>query len=394
MNLCFVCAEYPPALHGGIGSVVQASARALVAQGHSVRVLGTCPPHETALGYEEDQGVQVWRLSEHPGRGGWIKDRWELYSTLRSWVSQGEIDLVEVPDWLGRACLWPSLGVPVIVRLHGSATYFSKEIGDKPKALMQWLEKRSFHRADFCSSCSQYTAARTVSIFGTHRAQVEVIYNAVALSGFDGRCERNRKRVIYAGTLTKKKGIIQLVRAWNDVNRQNPDAELHIYGKDPGTAVGQPLTPRLRSLLSDQARGSVRFHGHIVSTDLRELYRSCGAAVFPSYAEAFAMAPMEAMAEGCPVINSSRTSGRELVEDGVNGLLVDPDRTDEMAAKILSVLSDNLLADRLGEAGRETIRRQFNASELAGPLSTYYSRCIKIYSQASLPNAGTAATEG
>jgi hypothetical protein len=65
-----------------------------------------------------------------------------------------------------------------------------------------------------------------------------------------------------------------------------------------------------------------------------------------------------------------------------------------MAAKILSVLSDNLLADRLGEAGRETIRRQFNASELAGPLSTYYSRCIKIYSQASLPNAGTAATEG
>jgi hypothetical protein len=86
-------------------------------------------------------------------------------------------------------------------------------------------------------------------------------------------------------------------------------------------------------------------------------FQACRAAVFPSYAEAFSMVPLEAMAQGCPVIYSNRHSGPELIDHGRNGLLVDPDRSDEIAAAIVRLLRDGAEAARLGAAGRDDVAR-------------------------------------
>ncbi|MGA2713521.1 MAG: glycosyltransferase family 4 protein [Bryobacteraceae bacterium] len=379
MKVCYVCCEYPPALHGGIGSVVQNTARALVRKGHQVRVIGIYPPNETTPEYEEDAGVQVWRLRTSPQKLSWIPARYRLFKFVQEWSREGNIDVVEVPDWEGYASFWPRLEIPVVARLHGSLAYFGSEMSMPVKRMIFWLESRSFHRADYSSSCSRYTAEKTNQIFGRHPKPTAVVYNSVLLSNPANGVARQRNSVVFAGTLTRKKGVIQLIKAWPGVTSLNPDAELHIFGKDGGMDDGSPMQPYLQSLLPHEIRGTVHFHGHVSMAHLRAIYQKCRMAIFPSYAEAFAMAPMEAMAEGCPVICSNRSSGTELVRHGCDGLLVDPDNEGEIAESILQLLDDDSLAARLGCAGRETIRERFSSERVVNQLVDFYSQCMGCF---------------
>lgn len=381
MNICFICNEYPPALHGGIGAVTQTTARALRDRGHNVRVVGVHFKGEEVAPYEEDQGIRVWRLSMARSKFGWLVARHRMYRVVRDWVKRGEIDLIEAPDWQGYTSLWPRVGVPIVNRLHGSLTYFAAEMNKPVRPVARWLEVRSFHRADECSSCSHYTAARTSELFGARQKPVTVLYNSVTLSQSTSEMPREKNHVIFAGTLTAKKGIIQLIKTWPEVYARNPEARLNIYGKDTGLGNGETMIPHLNTLLPERVRDSVRFCGHVSVAQLRTLYQHCTLAVFPSYSEAFAIAPLEAMAEGCPVIVANRSSGPELIEHGVNGLLIDPDNCPQIAESILGLLKNETTATRLGAAGRKTIEERFSSERIVGQVVDFYSDCIRRFHQ-------------
>lgn len=368
MRICFLCCEYPPAKHGGIGSVTQVLGRALAASGHEVRAVGVYPElHAPVSG--EDDGVQVWRLPAPGGRFGWTRGRKLLFETVREWSNRGEIDVVEVPDWEGYAAGWPSLRIPVVTRLHGSSSYFAREM----KAPLDWpawcLEAASFHRADQCCSTSAYTAARTQRIFGPRRDRVEVLFNPVEIPPARPKA-RDANRVVFAGTLTPKKGVRPLIECWSAVARERPAAELHLFGKDEG------MQAEMIAILPDGIRDSVRFHGHVSREQVKAAFETCRLAVFPSYAEAFSMAPMEAMAQGCPVIYSKLHSGPELIEHGRNGLLIDPDRPEEIAGAITRLLRDGGEASRLGAAGREDVSRRFACDVLVRRNEEFYWNAI------------------
>ena len=369
MKLCFVCSEYPPARHGGIGSVTQVLGRALAARGHEVRAIGVYGVMDGLAERENDQGVEVWRTGMPPGRFGWTRGRKQLFQTVARWVQRGEVDLIEVPDWEGYAAGWPALGAPIVTRLHGSSSYFAREM----KAPLDWkawcLEAASFHRADDCCSTSAYTAARTERIFGARHGKTEVLFNPVDVPEWQD-LPRNGNRVVFAGTLTAKKGVEPLIRAWPAVVEERPAAELHLYGKDEG------MREFLTSLLPRDCRESVHFHGHVPRERVLDEFATCRLAVFPSFAEAFSMVPLEAMARGCPVIYSRRSSGPEAIDHGRNGLLIDPDRPEKISEAILSLLRDGEACARLGAAGRETVARRFASGILAARNEEFYARSI------------------
>jgi glycogen synthase len=383
MKICFVCCEYPPGLHGGIGSFIQTLARALVNKGHEVRVCGIYPSDLDYPKYEEDQGVRVWRYGCSPVRFSWLAARYKLFKTIESWASKDEIDLVEVADWEGYAAGWPMLPIPVIVRLHGSLTYFSSEMELPIDKKSYWLESKSFHRADYCCSTSVYTAEKTQQLFGQHSQRPRVLYCPVDMQ-LSATSVRDKNTVVFAGSLTRKKGIIQLIDAWNAVVLEKPDAQLHVYGKDAGTEDRRPLQPLLEQRLNGIARKSVHFYGHVSREHLRTVYRTCRAAVFPSYAEAFSLAPVEAMSEGCPVIYSTRHSGPELITHESHGLLVDPDDQTAITHSILLLLENDGLALRLGENGRQHVRERFAVERVHKDNSNFYESCIDHFAAAKL----------
>jgi glycosyltransferase involved in cell wall biosynthesis len=269
--------------------------------------------------------------------------------------------------------------VPVVVRLHGSASYFAAETRRPIKRTAFWIESRALRRADFWCSVSRYTADRTKSLFRLPSGPHAVLHNPVDADDPVRSFHRSARRIVFTGTLTAKKGVIPLVRAWPTVFERRRDAELHLFGKDGRSESGGSMRAHLESLLPRAARESVVFHGHVDRRAILDSLHSARGAVFPSYAEAFALAPLEAMASGCPTISTRRGSGPEMIEEGRDGLLVDPERPDEIAEAILSILDDDALARRLGAAGRRRAKEAFSLPAIVARNEEFFSGCIRAF---------------
>lgn len=382
MKIAFICNEYPPGPHGGIGTLTRTLAGGLAAAGHSVRAIGVYPASYPAPDRELDRGVEVVRLRETGGAGGWIRSRARLWRRVATWARSGEIDIVESPDWEGWTAGWPDLPVPVVVRLSGASSYFASEMGRRPARTTFWLERAALRRADFLCAESRYVAEATRRVFGLERGVDAVLYNPVEIhpdaAAPGAGMPRSRRRVVFAGTLTEKKGIFSLFDAWPLVRRSDPDAALDVYGKDTTGADGRSV---LESL---EARGlpGVAFLGQVPLEELLRVFAVSRVAVLPSYAEGFSLTPLHAMEAGCPTIGTRRGSGPEAIEDGVTGLLVDPDRPEEIAAAILRVLKDDALAESLSKAGRLAVRDRFSLPAVLGSNEEFYRRCLAQFGQA------------
>jgi glycosyltransferase involved in cell wall biosynthesis len=179
--------------------------------------------------------------------------------------------------------------------------------------------------------------------------------------------------------LTEKKGVISLIDAWPIVVHRFPHAELHVFGKDNLAPDGSSMLSFLKLRLHNGDTGSVEFHGHVAREVLFEALAEARVAVFPSYAEALPLAPLEAMARACPTILSRTTAGREIVDDMRNGLLIDPGSPQAIAEAIVRLLSDDSLALQLGRKGRETVVSRFSVQVLLPRNETFFRRAISEY---------------
>ncbi|MCU1340341.1 MAG: hypothetical protein JWO19_5922 [Bryobacterales bacterium] len=349
--------------------------------GNQVRVIGFCSQDEAAPDMESDHGVSVHRFKMSYRPLEWVRARYFLYSTVARWVQAGLVDLVEAPDYQGLAAGWPALPIPVIIRMHGSSTYFAAEMGKRPDAAMSLIEGASLRRGNFLCSCSRYTAERSRHLFRLGESKIAVLHNPVATEASLTETRRCEDQVVFSGTLTAKKGVSSLVRAWAKVLESCPQAKLQIFGKDGRTESGSSMKDHLISLVPPHVQNTIHFHGHVDFAQLRSVFRSATVAVFPSYSEAFALAPMEAMAEGCPTIYSQRASGRELIQDGENGLLVDPDNPNAIADAIIKILTQHQIAKELARKGRESIESHFSLNVLLARNIEFYLDCLRSFSE-------------
>jgi glycosyltransferase involved in cell wall biosynthesis len=103
--------------------------------------------------------------------------------------------------------------------------------------------------------------------------------------------------------------------------------------------------------------------------------------VFPSYAEAFALAPLEAMACDTAVINTNRTSGPELINDKINGLLINPDDINQIAEAILFLLQNPEACQTTAQKGNEKVRELFDIAKIAEENLKFYSSVIESKSK-------------
>ena len=380
-GIAFLTNEYPQSVGGGIGVYTRVMARYLASQGWRVRVAGIYSQSETQPEYELDEGVEVFRWRRPQLDKGSIRARALLYNHVAAWAQNGEIDLVEAPDAEGWVAFWPKLPVPVVVRVHGSGSYFAREMNKPVPRLGFFLEDAGFRRADFWTSVSRYAGKRTREMFGTRPCDA-VHYNPVNVAPQYPLSGRSRNKVVFTGTLTAKKGILELAKAWKQVVRERPDAELHIIGKDLRQGA-ESMRARMLAGMPDEVAASIRFHGHLPLEQVWASLQEARVAVFPSYAETFGLAPMESMAHGCPTIYSTRTCGPELMESERDALLVDPASPAEIARAILRVLSDDELAGRLSRQGWQHVQQNFGVEAVAPNMERFYTRCMANFARNS-----------
>lgn len=396
MNILFICDEYPPGPNGGIGSITRSLATELVRQGHSVCVAGLYSYEFGGKAYEEQDGVKIWRMyyGFRLGSSAFLyklqrnlpasikricfakKDFRNYCRFIENIVVQEQINIIEHPDWISYGydlgledVRLPATKVPVLLKLHGSRTYFDATLGKAENLRQKNIDRQLMQRADSIVAVSKFTAQLNQQLF-PDCPEIGVLYNGVPLQEFP-QAERPGKIVIFAGSLVEKKGIFQLMKAWPAVLERIPDAQLIVLGKgDQGP---------LKALVPVDMRSSLHFLGHRSGEEVSTQMRSASVAALPSYSETFGLVAIEAMRSGCATIFTTRTCGPEIIEDEKEGLLVDPDDVTGISDKIVRLLLNTELRQRLAIAGHEKVRACFEISDCVRQHVRHYEVMISNF---------------
>lgn len=380
MRIAFVCGEYPPFPHGGIGTFTAELAEALVALGHEVRVTGLYRLDGATPEHEVVRGVSVERIALPTTGLNPILARPLLTRRLTGWALTGQVDLIEAPDFEGMLAGLPLLPVPTVARLHGSITFFAAEMGTAPSKATWALERTALNRADFIAAITKYCAGETNRHLHLHRAPDAVLPNSVAVPDTAGLpwTERAAGSVVFAGSLLPKKGVETLARAWPLVLARVPGARLSVFGRDTpdpaGSGGGPSMQARMVAALGDAAP-TVTFHGHRPREEVLAGFAASRVAVFPSLSEAFGLVPFEAMSRGAATIYTQAGCGPELLKEGEDALLVDPKSAESVAAAIVQLLTDDGWAQGLAARGRAKVEKKFDRAQLVKANVAFYEDC-------------------
>lgn len=374
MHVAFLTCEYPPLPSGGIGTSVRTLARALAAAGHRVTVLGW--GHDARF---DDQGVRVvMQPATHVPKSGWLVNRLGAHRALGALVEHEGLDIVEAPDWCG-----PSAGVrpacPVVIRCNGSALYFARLLGERVSrrdAAAEWLALR---QAAGVVAVSRFTASETRRLFRLRRP-IGTIPNGIDLRQFEPVDPSlvDRDLVLYAGTVTRKKGVLDLCRAFSRLVDRHPSARLVVAGRDtPDPRTGSVSCWALCwRELSGAARRQTEYVGTRPHDEIREHLARAAVCAFPSHAEAMPLVWLEAMACGRPIVAYGIGWAPEVITPEETGLLVPPGDVEAFARALARLLGDPDRADAMGRAARRDVETRFAADRIARQTLAWYSEVL------------------
>jgi glycosyltransferase involved in cell wall biosynthesis len=168
--------------------------------------------------------------------------------------------------------------------------------------------------------------------------------------------------------LRPEKNLGSLLNAFSRIHTQSPAARLLIIGSGPEEPFLKATAARLG--LSDTAIFLP------TTSDVAPAMRSIDIFVHPSLTEGMPNAVMEAMACGCAVVATSVGGTPELIEHGVNGLLVEPGNSADLAEKIETLLRDSTLRLKIAAAASQRIRTDFSLAASARRLEEIYQRYL------------------
>lgn len=324
--------------------------------------------NESELLALEDSGVEVLRLERRSvlSNLAW----WRLYRLLR----RESIDIVHahmprasVPGTiLGRLAK-----VPVIIS-HEHTWDF------QGKPLRRFLDRNLLARGgDLMLAVSEWDRRNMIEKEHIPPDSVRVIPNGIAppvRQGTDVRAElgvvSGTALIGAVGRLYPQKGYEDLIQAMALLKRESARPFLCVI-------VGHgPEGESLQALIDELGLGEeVRLIGR--RQDIPDVIAALDVAVLPSRWEGLPLAMIEYMAGAAPIVATSVGGVPELIQDGVNGLLVRPGEPAELAAAIERLLGDRALASTLGRAAQERQRASYDQDVVLRRLEDLYFELLE-----------------
>jgi glycosyltransferase involved in cell wall biosynthesis len=247
---------------------------------------------------------------------------------------------------------------------------------DRKMQLYNRLDRQSLPHADRVVTVCQ-AFARELESKGIRGNRISVLHNSIrpgpqadkAAAG-DLRkhlgIKTDEKVILAVGRLSKEKAQIDLIPAFGELHRTNPElkAKLVIAGDGPERA--QLETAARKLAIADQ----IVFAGQVA--DMRPYYAIADVLVNASHSEGSPYVLLEAMAAGVPIVATAVGGVPEMLTDNETGLLVPPQDTAAMSAAIEKALNDSALAQKLSIKARALITTRFTPE-------TYVQKLVEIY---------------
>jgi glycosyltransferase involved in cell wall biosynthesis len=381
MKIAFLTPEYPHPLtgnSGGIGTSIKNLAVGLVAAGCEVRVLVYGQEQDAVF---QDSNVIIQRIKNIKiKRLSWFFTRKKIERIINKLHKSNQIDLVEAPDWTGITSFISPKKCPIVIRLHGSDTYFCNLEQRRVKWKNKFHEKRALVKADALLSVSQFAADQTNAVFGLHK-KFTIIPNSIDVSIFDQNENRTfvSNTVLYFGSVIRKKGLLELPLIFNKLVELNSAAQLIIVGKDvPDIVSGSNSTWEImQELFTEEAILHVSYTGSVPYSEIQTHINAATVCIFPSFAEALPVSWIEAMALQKSIVASNIGWATDVIDDEINGFLVDPKEHALYANKINELLQNASLRQEFGIAAREKAIAKFSIAVVAKQSIDFYKTLIQ-----------------
>ena len=256
-------------------------------------------------------------------------------------------------------------GIPYSFTAHGSDLHRDRHmLCQKTAEAVFVVTISNFNREIFARECGEWT-----------REKVRVLHCGVDTGAFQPKPDRRPAdqpfTILCVGTLHEVKGQKHLLEACRLLQERGVDFACRFVGDGPDQEM------LVQQVAQAGLEDRVHFEGRLTRQDVIAAYRHADVVVAPSVPssdnrrEGIPVVLMEAMSSGVPVIASDLSGIPELVEDGVSGLLVPPGDARAIADALEKLYRDEAERQRLGQGGRDRVRREFDLETNATLLIEY-----------------------
>jgi glycosyltransferase involved in cell wall biosynthesis len=306
-----------------------------------------------------------------------IRALWKLIQLLR----HEKIDLLCTHGYKSTVMGWwagKKTGIPVVAFSRGYTA-------ENPKvAFYEWLDRRFLKRTNGIIFVSEGQRKRLES-FGISGRRNWVVHNAVAADSSRGSLSGDLRKqilerlgifnaieiVVSAGRLSPEKGHRFLVESIGMLQRSSNRTHFVFCGDGP---CQKELEKRSKELGVSEICHFVGFR-----CDLQEIFQAMDLLVLPSLTEGLPNVILEAFACAKPVIATNVGGVPEIVENGINGILVSPERSDLLAEAIKNCLIGPEKRRLMGEAGYHKVKSEFTFESQTQKLEAIYKEVLKEF---------------
>lgn len=240
----------------------------------------------------------------------------------------------------------------------------------------------ALEKAELVMTVSKASKRDLLGFFDVEEDKIRVIPNGidpsmtleldpVELDRVKRRFQLQGRIALFVGNIKPHKNVERLIGAFAKLREDSEFSDVTLI------VVGDEISkyPSLRRAVErHHVRANVRFFGFVPERTLVGLYRAANVFVFPSLYEGFGLPPLEAMANGTPVVTSRISSLPEVVGDAA--LTVDPYNIDEIADAMKTVLVDEAVRQRLIHTGRLRAER-FSWKEAVSQIHATYMEALR-----------------
>jgi glycosyltransferase involved in cell wall biosynthesis len=397
VKICIFTETYYPVMGGG-ETQANLLAEGMIAGGHSVIVL-TRRSDASLKKHERYGNVDVYRLA--PIGRGQLKKWGLLLSSIPMLIRlRAHYDLIFVSGYriIGMAAvlIGKLLRKHVVLKADSqgemSGEFFDsglKKIGIShssfPFNLFLWFRNSILKKADGFSAISPEIASEWTS-GGIPSNKVCLIPNAVDTARFIPVDSTQKMRLrqklglpqegniaIYTGRLVSYKGLPLLLQVWKEICCRHENSLLLLAGTG-GLDIHNCEAELREFVASSNMEKNVRFLGAV--SNVEEYLQAADLFAFPTENDAFPSSVVEAMACGLPVIATPVGAIKTIVTHQETGWLVQPQNDQQLFDALHVLISDRLLASRLGQAGWQSVQERYSAKTVTGKYSSLFQEFL------------------
>lgn len=260
----------------------------------------------------------------------------------------------------------------IILHTHaGGSSMLYKDLG----LFMKFLYRKAFFKPDSLVKLTEYSHGDDIILSPN---KIFVVPNGIKNEFKDHyrtTFKRPEKKInlLYAGAMYEERGILDLIESLNIVIQEGIDVSLKLMG----VFISQKFKQKVKTLIANNnLTNHVVFLGTKINNEKWKVFYNTDIFCFPTYvpSETFGIVLIESMQFKIPIVSTKWNGTPYVVDDGINGLLVEPKNPKDMASKIIRLAKSEELRERLGQNGRKKFLSNYS-------LKKFQSNMDKVFKE-------------